>query len=62
MTENRAPGSGFLPLEAELRLKKAVAVGSPLGYSRTLAIARVYRWIEQTYPEYLKPRKGTENV
>lgn len=58
----RAPGSGYLPLEAELRLKKALLSGPALSYSRTMAIARVYRWIECTYPHYLKPRKGNENV
>ena len=57
MSTHRLPGSGYLPLEAELRLKKALEAGPALSYTRGLAIARVYRWIEITYPQYLKPMK-----
>jgi hypothetical protein len=47
------PGSGFLPREAQEWMRQALTEGPPGSLSRMRAIDRVYRMIEEKYPEYL---------
>ena len=46
--------AGTLPLDAQLRLKAASQIGKPGSMARRSAIDKVYRYIDDTYPEYLK--------
>lgn len=58
MTDRKLP-TGMLPHDARVRLIAAAQVGKPGSIARRSAIERVYRWIDDTYPEYLK--KENEN-
>ena len=53
MRDDRLP-AGTLPLDARLRLQAAAKVGKPGSIARRSAIDKAYRWIDDTYPEYLK--------
>lgn len=53
MAERPAP-IGTLPPDAQLRLRTAAAVGGPGTLARRRAIDAAYRYIDRTYPEYLK--------
>lgn len=50
------PGTGFLPLDARLRLEAAGRVATPGSIARRRAIEKAYRYIDDTYPEYLKEK------
>ena len=47
--------NGILPPDAQLRLRTAASVGTPGSMVRRRAIDKAYRYIEQHYPEYLRP-------
>jgi hypothetical protein len=51
------PGSGFLPLEAQEWMRQSLKEGPPGSLARMRAIDRVYRMIEEKYPEYLKQKE-----
>lgn len=53
---NRDPSLpiGMLPYDAQYRLKAAAQVGEKESLARQRAINNVYRWIEATYPQYLR--------
>lgn len=50
-----------LPRDAERRLRDAAKTGTPGSLTRRRAIDRAYRFVEEQYPEYLKPLYNTEN-
>lgn len=54
MMRAAGPRWGALPADAALRLRTASQVGRSGSIERAKAIDRVYRWIEDTYPEYLR--------
>lgn len=46
--------AGTLPADAQFLLRSAAKVGTTGSVSRTAAIQRAYRIIEERYPQYLK--------
>lgn len=44
----------MLPLDARLKLQGAAQVGTPGSIARRRAIEKAYRYIDDTYPQYLK--------
>lgn len=47
--------NGTLPRDAQQRLIAASKVGTPGSMVRRRAIDKAYRYIDQNYPEYLRP-------
>lgn len=54
MTRETPLPSGTLPDDAQRRLKAANQIGRSGSIQRTRAIDQAYRYIEDTYPEFLR--------
>lgn len=52
----------MLPRDARLKLQAAAQVGSPGSIVRRRAIEKAYRYIDDTYPEYLKQKEEHDDV
>lgn len=59
MTQRPEPlACGELPRDARERLQAAAKVGRPGTITRASAIDRAYRYIEDTYPQFLRKDYG----